>query len=130
MSSLENEALATRRREEILRAARFCFGKKGFSATKMKDIAARLQMSVGNLYNYFKSKDEIVRTLAQRQIDKLVKNPRNRLRRPGAKHPGLGGNCAYAPEFAKCRVCFGCDECGHKQSDLGSHSALLRQSLS
>ena len=40
MSSLENEALATRRREEILRAARFCFGEKGFSATKMKDIAA------------------------------------------------------------------------------------------
>ena len=76
MSSLENEALAMRRREEILRAARFCFGEKGFSATKMKDIAARLQMSVGNLYNYFKSKDEIVRTLAQRQIDNLVKKIR------------------------------------------------------
>ena len=76
MSSLENEALATRRREEILRAARACFGEKGFSATKMKDIAAHLQMSVGNLYNYFKSKDEIVRTLAQRQIDNLVEKIR------------------------------------------------------
>lgn len=85
MSSLENEALATRRREEILRAARFCFGEKGFSATKMKDIAVRLQMSVGNLYNYFKSKDEIVRTLAQRQIDNLVKKSAKPITKTGSK---------------------------------------------
>ena len=76
MSSLESEALVARRREEILMAARSCFGEKGFSTTKMKDIAAHMQMSVGNLYNYFKSKDEIVRTLAQQQIDLLVKKIR------------------------------------------------------
>ena len=110
MSSLENEALATRRREDILRAARACFGEKGFSATKMKDIAAHLQMSVGNLYNYFKSKDEIVRTLAQRQIDNLVEKIRE------TDYEDREQNIrAFTPELAKRRVCFGCDECRRKQ---------------
>ena len=76
MPSAESDSLASQRREEILTAARACFGEKGFSATKMKDIASHMQMSVGNLYNYFKSKDEIVRTLAQQQIDLLLKKIR------------------------------------------------------
>lgn len=68
----ESQDLASRRREEILAAAIECFGEKGFVATKMKDIAARAQMSVGSLYNYFNNKDDIVETLAQRETDKLI----------------------------------------------------------
>lgn len=68
----ESEDLVSRRRSEILLAAIECFGEKGFVATKMKDIAARAQMSVGSLYNYFNNKDDIVETLAQDEIDKLV----------------------------------------------------------
>lgn len=73
MSSTENEALVNQRREEILLAALDCFGEKGFVAAKMKDVAARIGMSVGNLYNYFKNKDDIVETLAQREVDRLIK---------------------------------------------------------
>ncbi len=68
----ESEDLVNRRRTEILAAAIDCFGEKGFVATKMKDIAARAQMSVGSLYNYFNNKDDIVETLAQRETDKLI----------------------------------------------------------
>ncbi len=72
MSQMENDALVSQRREEILFAALECFGEKGFVAAKMKDVATRVGMSVGNLYNYFKNKDDIVETLAQRQIDRLI----------------------------------------------------------
>lgn len=68
----ESEDLASRRRAEILAAAIECFGEKGFVATKMKDIAARAQMSVGSLYNYFNNKDDIVETLARIETDKLI----------------------------------------------------------
>lgn len=66
------DAVTTKRREEILAAAMVCFGEKGFVATKMTDIAARVPMSVGNLYNYFKNKDALVETLADREVSRLV----------------------------------------------------------
>lgn len=72
MSTSGSDELVSRRREEILIAALECFGEKGFVATRMKDIAAHVEMSVGNLYNYFRNKDDIVETLAQRQIDRLI----------------------------------------------------------
>lgn len=45
------------------------FASKGFYATTIPDIAASLRMSVGNMYNYFKSKDilakEIIKYISQ-----------------------------------------------------------------
>ncbi|MEZ6196715.1 MAG: TetR/AcrR family transcriptional regulator [Planctomycetota bacterium] len=49
------------RRREILRAASKCFREKGFHPTGMRDVAASLGMTVGNLYYYFRNKGEILR---------------------------------------------------------------------
>lgn len=40
-----------------MQAALELFASKGFYTTTIPDIAASLKMSVGNMYNYFKSKD-------------------------------------------------------------------------
>lgn len=54
MKIAEKKAL---KRESIIQAALQLFSRNGFHKTTIPDIAAKLQMSVGNLYNYFSSKD-------------------------------------------------------------------------
>lgn len=48
------------RKREILAAASSVFRRKGLHATGMRDIAAKLDMHVGNLYYYFKNKEELL----------------------------------------------------------------------
>lgn len=58
----------TSRREEILDAALVCFSRDGFHRTTMRDIVSESGLSPGAIYNYFKSKEEIVEAIAsQRQ---------------------------------------------------------------
>jgi len=45
------------KRESIIQTALQLFSANGFHKTTIPDIATKLQMSVGNLYNYFSSKD-------------------------------------------------------------------------
>jgi AcrR family transcriptional regulator len=53
------------RREEIIAAARHCFVRHGFHAASMASIAERAHMSVGQIYRYFNSKEEVVQTIVQ-----------------------------------------------------------------
>ncbi len=48
-----------KRREEILYAALDLFIRRGYAATKIKDIAQAAGMSVGLLFHYFASKEEL-----------------------------------------------------------------------
>ena len=50
---------ATRR--SILRAARTVFVAKGFNEATTHDVAREAGLSVGSIYTYFKSKDDLVR---------------------------------------------------------------------
>ena len=51
------------KKEQIIQGALELFAKKGFYATTIPDIAKSLNMSVGNLYNYFKSKDVLAKEI-------------------------------------------------------------------
>jgi len=51
------------KRESIMHAALKLFSKEGFYSTTIPDIAKALGMSVGNLYNYFKSKDILAKEI-------------------------------------------------------------------
>jgi AcrR family transcriptional regulator len=51
------------RREKILAAGLDLFIRKGYSATKIKDIAEHVGMSVGLLFHYFKSKEMLYEEL-------------------------------------------------------------------
>ena len=48
------------RRSEILTAAAKVFSEKGYQRTTTRDIAEAAQVSEGTIYNYFKSKDELL----------------------------------------------------------------------
>lgn len=52
-----------KRRKEILDAGLDLFIRKGYSATKIKDIAQRADMSVGLLFHYFESKEKLYEEL-------------------------------------------------------------------
>jgi len=51
------------KRESILQAALHLFATQGFHRTTIPDIAKKLKMSVGNLYNYFASKDVLAKEI-------------------------------------------------------------------
>ena len=58
-------------RDRILHAAIGCFEKKGSHATSMADIARATPMSVGNLYNYFEGKEEILLELGMNEMARI-----------------------------------------------------------
>jgi AcrR family transcriptional regulator len=58
----------TRRREEILEAAKVCFAREGFHASSMRDIYRECGLSPGAVYNHFASKEEIVCALGEERL--------------------------------------------------------------
>jgi len=63
---------ADARRREILEAASRVFRRKGFAATGMRDIAAELGCTAGNLYYYFGSKEELLAFCQETTLDELL----------------------------------------------------------
>ncbi|WP_186393011.1 MULTISPECIES: TetR/AcrR family transcriptional regulator [unclassified Pannonibacter] len=48
------------RRQQIRAAAARCFARKGIQATTMREIFAEAGLSAGAVYNYYKTKDELI----------------------------------------------------------------------
>ena len=61
-----NVQLQADRRDEILVAAQSCFARAGFHQTSMQEICTEAGMSPGNLYRYFRSKEDIIAAIAER----------------------------------------------------------------
>jgi len=59
MPKLSQNEMEARRREIIAAAGR-CFARKGIQATTMREIFAEAGMSAGAVYNYFKTKDDLI----------------------------------------------------------------------
>ena len=59
------------RRQQILDTAREQFASRGFARTSMADIVEALGLSVGTIYRYFKSKDEIIVAICQQSSQAL-----------------------------------------------------------
>lgn len=49
-----------RKRAEILRSAAAAFHRRGYAGASVREIAAAVHMTKGNLYYYFKNKEEIL----------------------------------------------------------------------
>jgi len=62
---------ADRRRREILAAASRLFRERGLHATGMREIAAELGMTAGNLYYYFPSKQDLLAFCQEATLDEL-----------------------------------------------------------
>jgi AcrR family transcriptional regulator len=59
MSSFREQKIA-KKKEEILRSAAQVIAEKGYHGTTMEDIAAKLLMTKGSMYYYFKNKDDLL----------------------------------------------------------------------
>lgn len=53
------------KRIAVMQSAKLLFASKGFVNTSIADIVRETGMSVGTIYTYFKSKDEIVRAIVE-----------------------------------------------------------------
>lgn len=67
---------AEQRRNEILDAADFLFGQKGFDGTSTNDILERVGIARGTLYYHFKSKEDIMDALIDRYSHRLLEAAR------------------------------------------------------
>ncbi len=70
-NSTRKQVLTDMRREEILTAAIKVFGKKGFAATCVGDVAEAAKIAKGTVYLYFDSKEEIYATAIHLAIERL-----------------------------------------------------------
>lgn len=69
------QVLKEESREMILDAAKDEFMENGFKESSMRRIAQKSKMTVGNLYRYFKNKEDILEVIvapAYRAINKMV----------------------------------------------------------
>ncbi len=79
------------RRTEILKSAAAAFRRRGYHGASVDEIASALEMTKGNLYYYFKNKEEILFACHEYSLDKLlalmddveaeVSSPEEKLRR-------------------------------------------------
>jgi TetR/AcrR family transcriptional regulator, repressor for uid operon len=61
----QHASLSSDHRARILAAAKRCFVRSGFHRATMNDVATEAGMSAGNIYRYFRSKDEIVSAICE-----------------------------------------------------------------
>jgi AcrR family transcriptional regulator len=59
------------RRQQIIDAARARFATHGFARTSMTDLVEASGLSVGAIYRYFKSKDEIITAICEQSSQAL-----------------------------------------------------------
>jgi TetR/AcrR family fatty acid metabolism transcriptional regulator len=67
------------KRDRILEAAVKVFARSGFHATRVSDVAKAAGVADGTIYLYFKSKEELLFSLFQDRIDKLLAFMRDEL---------------------------------------------------
>jgi AcrR family transcriptional regulator len=60
------------RRQQIVDAARVCFARDGFHQTSMQDVIREANLSVGAVYRYFPSKNDLIAALTDQVIGELA----------------------------------------------------------
>ena len=53
---------------EILAAALACFKERGFTATRLDDVAAKAGVTKGTIYLYYPSKEELFKAVVRSEL--------------------------------------------------------------
>jgi AcrR family transcriptional regulator len=78
-----NARIREEQKERILEAAKSIFAHKGFSETKMSDIAVAANVSYGLTYHYFANKEAIFTSLLQKALQGALELMQYAKARPG-----------------------------------------------
>jgi AcrR family transcriptional regulator len=84
-----------KRRDQILVAAMACFSRQGYRATSMEDIVHESGLSVGAIYTYYPSKEDLFLALAEQRTEQTLESLRVLFAQPGE----LGQKLALAVDF-------------------------------
>ena len=68
------------KKEQILEAATKLILKKGYSHTSVEDITNEMGTAKGSFYTYFKSKNLLLKTIAEKKIDEMIEKQDNILK--------------------------------------------------
>jgi AcrR family transcriptional regulator len=71
------------RRAQILNAAMACFARQGYHATSMDDVVRESGLSVGAIYSYFASKEDLFLALSDDRANHTLAYLSDLFRRPG-----------------------------------------------
>jgi AcrR family transcriptional regulator len=71
------------RRAQILSATMTCFARQGYHATSMDDVVRESGLSVGAIYSYFPSKEELFLALCDERANQTLAYLNDLFRRPG-----------------------------------------------
>jgi AcrR family transcriptional regulator len=63
--------LAQARRDQVLNAAADCFRRKGYHRAGMAEISKTAGMSAGHIYNYFESKEAIIESIIEKDMEEM-----------------------------------------------------------
>ena len=75
------------RRDQILAAAARCVAREGFHKTTMADVIAEAGLSAGAVYGYFKSKNEIIKAIADGALGQATHHLHDLIEREEPVHP-------------------------------------------
>ena len=75
----KDEGLVRDRREQLIRAAIKVFGEKGFHQTTVRDIGRAARLTQGTIYNYVRSKEDILFLVCDRVVTEYQDSVRQAL---------------------------------------------------
>lgn len=74
---MRNYKNAEQRKAEIMEAAINLFSKQGFKKTTMEQVASSVKFARTSLYEYYKSKEDILYSLINEVVEKKIELPQN-----------------------------------------------------
>ena len=73
-TNIKDSKLIEKRHEQIFQAATKLFGKKGYYECGLRDLSKETGISLGNLYNYIRSKEDILYIVHQKGAELSLEN--------------------------------------------------------
>src|ERR687883_426065 len=90
-----SQAQEQQRRDQILAAAMSCFARQGYHNTSMDDVVRESGLSVGAIYTYFSSKEDLFLALADARSEQTLGYLNDLFRSPGP----MAEKCRQAVDF-------------------------------
>ncbi|MCU0661800.1 MAG: TetR/AcrR family transcriptional regulator [Myxococcota bacterium] len=119
------EIIAIEKQNRVYAAATAEFAKKGYSAANINDIARNAQISIGSLYKYFLSKEDLFLSIVDNAysiLEKIIKKIDNRSGDIFDKLENVvrAAQCFAKeyPEFNQIYLCIASEELAHLSAKL------------